>query len=231
MSKMRYQAVIFDFYGTLVQPYSSKLYGPVLSKMAKNLEVPLEEFMNMWIDNIIIQRTTGLLPTDEAAISYICHTLNIHVNTSQIVSAANKWLTFERQAIKPLPDAIPTLTSLKKMGLKIGLITNCGPNLPQLWPDTAFASLVDVPMFSSIVGLRKPDSRLYQHVCNQMAVQPEFCLYVGDGGVGELYGAAKVGMYAVLIRTLANTRIYEPSERGKWQGTIISSLKEILSIL
>jgi putative hydrolase of the HAD superfamily len=231
MSKMRYQAVIFDFFGTLVPPYSSKQYEPVLSKMAETLAAPREEFMNMWLHNTLVQRTIGLLPTDEAAIAYICHALDIRSRANQIASAANYWLTFERQLIKPLPDAIPVLTSLKEMGSKTGLISNCGPNLPKFWLDTPFAPLVDVPVFSSIAGLRKPESRIYRLTCDQIAVQPEHCLYVGDGGAGELSGAAKVGMHAVLIRTSADTDGYKPLERVEWQGAVITSLKKIPAIL
>lgn len=231
MSIMKYQAVIFDFYGTLVLPYSSNQYKPVLFKMADTLAVPHEEFTNMWLHDTLVQRTTGLLPTDEDVIAYICRILGIDSSTNQITAAASLWLTFECQLISPQPDAISILTYLKEVGYKTGIISNCGSNLPRLWFNTPFSQLVDIPIFSSIVGFRKPDPNIYLLACDQMAVQPEHCLYVGDGNASELSGATKVGMHAVLIRRPAEIDGYGPSERNRWQGTVISSLQKIPTIL
>lgn len=228
---MKYQAVISDFYGTLVSPYFPTQYQPVIFKMADTIAAPREAFMKMWLHDTLIQRTTGLLPTDETAVSYICQALDIHASANQIASAANFWFIFERQLNSPLPDAIAVLTLIKENGYKTGLITNCGPNLPAFWPDTPFAPLVDVSVFSSIVGIRKPDERIYSLAYEQLAVQPEQCLYIGDGGNEELSGAANVGMHPVLIRRLSEVDKYKLVERGEWRGPTLTSLKEIPAIL
>jgi len=40
---------------------------------------------------------------------------------------------------------------------------------------------------------------MYRLACTGLAVTPAECLYVGDGGSGELTGAAAVGMRPVLL--------------------------------
>ena len=47
--------------------------------------------------------------------------------------------------------------------------------------------------------MRKPDPRLFRKVAAGLRSSPAACLYVGDGGGGELAGAAAVGMRAVLL--------------------------------
>ncbi len=90
------------------------------------------------------------------------------------------------------------------------------------------AHLVDVAILSCEVGLWKPDPRIYQMVCDRLAVLPDECLYVGDGGSMELTGALAVGMDAVLIRAPYDT---VNGDREEWQGTRISSLNEVVSLV
>ena len=90
------------------------------------------------------------------------------------------------------------------------------------------APLVDVAILSCEVGLRKPDPRIYEMVCDRLTVLPDRCLYVGDGGSMELTGASASGMDVVLIRAPYDT---VTGDREDWQGARISSLKEVVSLV
>jgi len=68
----------------------------------------------------------------------------------------------------------------------------------------------------------------------QLAVEPDKCLYVGDGSSQELTGAAQVGMHPVLISipSLDITDVHRiDTEAEEWDGPTISSLKDILSLV
>ena len=65
-------------------------------------------------------------------------------------------------------------------------------------------------------------------VGDRLAVLPDECLYVGDGGSMELTGASALGMDVVLIRTPYDT---VNGDREEWQGTRISSLNEVVSLV
>jgi putative hydrolase of the HAD superfamily len=80
--------------------------------------------------------------------------------------------------------------------------------------------------------MRKSDPRLFLLACEQLAVTPERCLYIGDGGGRELSGARQVGMDAVLIRVP-----YEEVDEGareevlQWSGPRIAVVKDVLALL
>ena len=140
----------------------------------------------------------------------------------------------KEQFLIPRPDSVATLTTLRKMGYQTGLISNTSVEVPLLWPETSFAQLMDTLIFSCSVGYAKPDEQIYQMALQNLAVLPEECLYVGDGGSLELTGAKRVGMYPVLIRTPdAHTWILDWSREDAkhWDGPTIAPLAELLGLL
>ncbi|MCH8226633.1 MAG: HAD-IA family hydrolase, partial [Chloroflexi bacterium] len=110
-------------------------------------------------------------------------------------------------------------------------ISDCSADVPQIWQDTPFKPLIDVTIFSFEVGIKKPDRRIYQLACDRLSVSPQDCIYIGDGGSGELTGAAEAGMYPVLIREPSEVtgEAYRPGEED-WQGHKISALQEVLAL-
>ena len=70
------------------------------------------------------------------------------------------------------------------------------------------------------------------HGENKLAVAPEDCLYIGDGGSNELTGASQMGMHGVLIYTLYQDGYdsYRPDAKG-WQGPVITRLKDSLTFM
>ena len=67
----------------------------------------------------------------------------------------------------------------------------------------------DVALISYEQGICKPSPEMYQRMIELLGVVPEECLYVGDGGSRELYGARDAGMKAVQCTWFAD-RAYEP---------------------
>lgn len=94
--------------------------------------------------------------------------------------------------------------------MKIGLISDCSCEIPLHWGSTPFAPLIDCPIFSCSVGLKKPDPQIYSLACEHLAIQPHECLYVGDGSSREFTGAAQSGMYPVCVQAtfLNNSDVY-----------------------
>ncbi|HEY33123.1 MAG TPA: HAD family hydrolase [Dehalococcoidia bacterium] len=224
---MKYPAVIFDLFGTLVNDLAGPEYEIVLRQMASLLSMPPDKFRQLWSDTFY-KRNTGGFDSIEANVTYICGKFGAQVEQRVINRAARIRHDFKRSAMLKLrADAIEVLSCLKSQGLKIGLVSNCTPAAPVIWPDTPLAPLFDVTAFSSVAGVVKPDPRIYFLATEQLGVQPEDCLYVGDGGSQELTGAAKVGMTPVLIRAPVKDFVV----REEWNGPTISSLSELLSLL
>jgi putative hydrolase of the HAD superfamily len=181
------------------------------------------------------RRVTGVFHTLEENLIYICGELNVPVKSSEIALA--KWIRFDyvSLALAPKPGALETLAQLKSAGYKIALISNCSTEPPVIWPKTPFAPFFDAAIFSSTSGLQKPDPRIYLLAAEKLAVKPEDCLYIGDGDGNELTGAAQVGMNPVLIRNAREDSINalrsDDYQGEKWDGRVISSLKEVLNLL
>jgi len=204
----------------------------MLRQMADAVGAPAEEFARLWSQDTRLMRWRGEFRTIEENLEYICRALGVSATAEAVARAAclrteatPRWLT-------PREDAVDTLTRLKAAGHKIGLISDCTCETPARWPDTPFASLIDVPIFSCEVRLTKPDPRIYRLACERLNVEPRECVYVGDGGSGELTGAAGVGMSVVLIRCPDEPpSAFDRADAANWRGPTISALSDLLRIL
>jgi len=58
--------------------------------------------------------------------------------------------------------------------------------------------LFDAIIESSKAGVRKPDPRIYQMMCELLAVKPEACVYLDDLGI-NCKPAAGLGMKAIKV--------------------------------
>jgi putative hydrolase of the HAD superfamily len=226
---MKFEAVIFDFFGTLVDDFGSST-GQMHTEMAAALAVPCEPFITLW-NQTLEMRIVGAFESVEANIDHVCWALKLHPRAEQIRKAVEIRMSYIKRALEPRPDAIDTLTELKKQTYKLGLISNASIEIPILWHDTAFANLIDTPIFSSRVRLRKPDVRIYHLACERLAVRPESCLYVGDGEDHELTGAAKVGLNPVLIRNSLPPASKSHQEAREWHGNTIATLAEVVELI
>ena len=228
---MKYAAIIFDLFGTLVDFGPVGEYERTITEMARVLSAPLEDFQQSWTDTYRF-RFTGEHKNPEENIRYICSELGLDVTDGQIRRAAQVRLDFSSRSLTPRDDVPDTINELKARGYKIGLISDCTIDVPTLWNATPFPSLIDEPVFSCSVGLTKPDPQIYHFACDRLGVKPADCLYVGDGGSSELTGASEVGMYPVLIRAphdqIGDSFRISPSE---WSGPKISSIREILTLV
>jgi len=138
-------------------------------------------------------------------------------------------LDYVRGCLVPRPGAVETIRALRERGLLTGLITVCSEDVELLWPDSEFAGLFDAEVFSSRIGISKPDPRIYLHCCELLGVEPAEAVFVGDGANDELGGARRVGMDAILIHRHGEDPFWP--EVGEWDGPRVTSIPQVLEIL
>jgi FMN phosphatase YigB (HAD superfamily) len=101
-------------------------------------------------------------------------------------------------------DTLPTLRALKARGYRLGLISNT----PWGTPDYLWASQLErfgldvffeVRLFSSHIGFRKPDPRIFRLAMDRMSTTPDRTLYVGDTPEADILGARRSNLRSVLI--------------------------------
>ena len=114
---MKHNAVIFDFYGTLVEDFASSV-GQSPMDFVKALDVGEEPFRKLWRETTDM-RITGAFQTVEASIEYVCSRLGAPLTAEQLISAVQMRLQMIRRTLSPKPDALETLVGLKEEGYKL----------------------------------------------------------------------------------------------------------------
>ena len=228
---MKYKAVIFDLFGTLIPNFSEKEYRRIIKRMASVVSAPPEQFWEQWTATFR-ESIIGVFPDYSAKIKHICSKLGVNPEQDKIAEAVQILLDYEALSMVPRSEAVEVLSTLKQKGYKIGLISDCSPNTIKLWQKTSLKPFFEVTIFSSAVGLKKPDPQIYQMATEQLKVKPEDCLYIGDSSSRELTGALKVGMHPVWICIPEETdednfRV----DKENWDGEVISSLTGALNLV
>jgi HAD superfamily hydrolase (TIGR01662 family) len=101
------------------------------------------------------------------------------------------------------PEVLDTLDRLRADGKRLGLVSNI-TLLPRLVREDldrmSLGSRLDATVFSSEVGFRKPDPRIFREALERLGSDPAETVFVGDRLYDDISGAQAVGMRAVLTR-------------------------------
>ena len=183
---------------------------------------------------------TGYAGGLEPSVRFVAAKLGVTPTPSSVDEATDAWLEASRRWLAPSDRTIGCLESLRSHGCKIGLLSNCGANIPHAWPDGELASLVTYAGFSWNLGRMKPDLWAYLAVCVALEATPEDCLFVGDGGDRELTGARDAGLHPILLEfspetglgsnPLALKALGSDSDASDWTGERASTLESALGL-
>ena len=98
-------------------------------------------------------------------------------------------------------DVQEALLTLKKMGLKLGIITGgFEEDIEMILPKIGLGELFDVKVGLNTTGKRKPNPKVFKYALKQLGLKPSEAIFVGDDIKADYEGAEKVGMTPVLIR-------------------------------
>ncbi|MCL7457462.1 HAD family hydrolase [Micromonospora echinofusca] len=222
-----YQAVLFDFFGTLT---CSVQRGAAHRSTAELLGCAPRTLVDV-LDRTYYERACGRLGDAEATLRWVCEQVGVHPSEDAVRSAVASHHRAVRADTRLRDEAVPTLTALRGLGLRTGVISDCTHELPAFLPQLPIAPLLDVRVFSVQVGRCKPDPALYQAACRRLDLAPADCLYVGDGGSQELTGAERAGMTAVRLAApdLAGHMVFNAD--AAWSGPALRSLDEVVHLV
>lgn len=185
------KAVIFDMFETLVTLFTGSVY--MGREIAGEIGLPEPKFREIW-DTTDEARTLGKR-TLESVIEEIL-TVNDCYSEELFERIITKRKRMIRESFEHIhPEIIPLFKWFKEQNIKIGLITNCYFEERDIIKDSVFFEYFDVMCMSCELGVKKPDIRIFQKCMQDLGLDPEECLYVGDGGSWELETAKSVGMY------------------------------------
>jgi len=191
------RAVVFDLWDTLVDfdPIAGRKFQ---DQVAARLGRDPAEFAALWFEGRA-QRESGTLRE---------YLLGIGAPEALVDELVGMRRDSTRSLLAPRPGALETLVELRAQGRRVGLITVCSEDVPDVWSDTPFVDLFDAAVFSCSVGMRKPDPRIYRLACEELDVEPVEAMFVGDGA-----GKARASP-----RSRRSCRFWPTSDRPAWDG-------------
>jgi HAD superfamily hydrolase (TIGR01549 family) len=97
------------------------------------------------------------------------------------------------------PAATAALVLAREAGLVAGVISNSNGSVASILEALGFLPYLDFVLDSTVVGVEKPDPRIFLMALEQAGVDPGDAVYVGDLYSIDVLGARAVGMDAVLL--------------------------------
>jgi putative hydrolase of the HAD superfamily len=217
---VKHRAVIFDLWQTLV-PWPTESAARMYGRLAEAWGADPEALTELW-HRRRREREVGPI---EPHLRSIAEELRLEGDLEAVMRIRRDWT---RESLVPRAEAIPTLEELRRRGRKLGMISACSQDVPDVWEQTPFAGLFDSAVFSCSVGFSKPDPRIYELAAEELAVEPSDCLFVGDGANDELPGAERAGMTAIQLRA-PGERLTPEGER--WMGRYVALLSDVLELV
>ena len=141
------------------------------------------------------------------------------------------WLWYEplSKIGKVEPKTAETLTALKNLGLKLGIVSNTfvtGSSLDKHLQQLGILHFFPVRVYSYEFDFRKPDARIFKAAAERIGETLENILFVGDRIDRDVKPAVKIGMQAVLKE--AYTNVGEKTPKGAWKINQLSELPALI---
>jgi len=150
----------------------------------------------------------------------------------------DRFLAAEHAAWEPALEGGTTghalLDSLRDRGLKLGLVSNAKDPGWLLHDDLArmgLAERLDVAVFSSEVGMRKPHPVIFETALRRLGVDPARTLFVGDSRYADMLGAKRLGMttvQALWFRADDDERGAEPDHEAFTPVDVLNVVRRLL---
>jgi HAD superfamily hydrolase (TIGR01549 family) len=224
------KACFFDLYETLITEQENEMniieYGTPENKTpASYLGISEESFEKEWVARRP-GRMKGVFTDYYSVIKDICTQLNLDIDDKILTSLNEKRLAEKRKPYQNINgEIVDMLKELKRMGLKIGLVSNCSGEETEGLFLSPLSNLFDEIILSYQVGVSKPDKEIYDAACQRLGVNPGEAIFIGDGGANELMGAKKAGMKAFRASWFYDRNLEEQ------EFPVVSKPKDVLRII
>ncbi|RME96273.1 MAG: HAD-IIIA family hydrolase [Verrucomicrobia bacterium] len=196
------RAVTFDVGGTLLQPWPSvgAVYAAVAARHgARGLDAAWLEarFREEWrrLDGAFAhtrQAWAELVARVFAGVHPVGTDPAFFQDLFEHFATPTPWRVF--------PDVRPVIESLRRRGLRLGVVSNWDDRLRPLLGRLGLAARFDVILVSAEQGWRKPDPRLFHEAARRLGVRPRELLHVGDQPREDIEGARRAGCQALQVR-------------------------------
>jgi putative hydrolase of the HAD superfamily len=188
---MEIRAVIFDLGGVVVD---SPLHA--IARYEEELGIP-----NNFVNHVVVDTGPGgawsRLERGEVSMA------DFHTDFEAECRAAGHEISAVTMMARigecgPRPKMLTAIRALKEAGLRTAALTNNWANDDGGRDNSELKALFDAFVESAVVGLRKPDPRIYEHVLGELDVTAAEAVFLDDIG-SNLKAARKMGMITIKV--------------------------------
>jgi putative hydrolase of the HAD superfamily len=99
----------------------------------------------------------------------------------------------------PGDGAAEAVRELSEAGYRLGVVSNSNGEIDRILAKAGLAKPFEVIVDSGVVGVEKPDPRIFEIALERLDVKPEEAVYVGDLPWVDVRGATAAGIRPILI--------------------------------
>jgi putative hydrolase of the HAD superfamily len=193
------KAIIFDLDNTLVDFMRMKdraIEGSIRAMIDAGLEYPPAEIKQK-IDEIYVEKGIEYQQVFDILLHKLIGKIDHKILSSGIVA----YRTAREAELNTYPKVVPTLVSLIKLGIKLGVVSDAPSR--EAWLRLSYIGLHH--MFDEIVTFddtheRKPSPVPFNMILKRLNVEPQYSLMVGDWAERDVVGAKNIGMKTAFAR-------------------------------
>jgi HAD superfamily hydrolase (TIGR01662 family) len=209
------KAILFDFWGTLVENGTTSPTREVLRIM--RVHRPFREFIGPFEDTFFTKKWDS----QEQGFRAVFDAFGARPHPIALEKCVGLW-NKNKLLAKPYEDTEQVLQTLKSKGYKLALLSNTDNfSVDFVLDKYKLREYFDVVLFSYDCGLLKSDPRMFQKVLEQLGVDAAEAIMIGDSLETDVAGAKAAGVTAILVDHNGK-RVFSPK---------VAQLHEILPII
>jgi putative hydrolase of the HAD superfamily len=226
---VRQPAILFDLWGTLVPAFPRTEHEKAIAACARILDLDPDRTHAGWVDTFP-GRIRGQFPTLESNFEFIAGQSGARLDDDSLAEAAREYRSWTSRHLECSPAVLASLAALRQAGHRLGLVTNCAPDVPAVVGSSPLRARFDTCSYSCQLGAVKPEPSIYLTTLDRLGARPQEALFVGDGSDNELSGARSAGITAVLLDAdLSDTYDQVRPDHQRWDGPRVVSVTELRS--
>lgn len=111
------------------------------------------------------------------------------------------WEANRRQGLwrRPVPEAAEVLERLHAAGRRLAVVSNAEGQVEADLERCGFGRWLETVVDSHLVGVAKPDPRIFEIALERLGIGPQDAVYVGDVPAFDVEGAQAAGIQPILL--------------------------------
>jgi len=197
-----FDAILFDFDGTLVDFVESDIQSLKLLHAQTGTETVFDSFLEIAVTEI---EHFHKLVAEQKIDPLLMHQFRLQNTFAKFnISWQDDYVTFYRRNLINLCvpfDGIRKSLTKASDKVKTGLISNAYDVFEQQEriKHSGIFDLFNVVVIAGEIGIYKPDPLIFLHALNHLDISPNKALFVGDSITYDIVGAKSAGMKTVLF--------------------------------